>query len=76
MMTFSFGKSTHAIRETEGSDKILDGENALQSLNALALYQSPVRELKLEFLYLRICDERGVAAASGTLLICENVHNL
>jgi hypothetical protein len=71
MMAFLLGESAHAIRKAQGGDKIFDGENALQSLNALSPYHRPVWDLRFEFLYLQICDERGVAAASGTLLLCQ-----
>jgi anti-sigma B factor antagonist len=67
MMTFNLGESTNAVRKAQRLDKIPRGENTLKALNALAVYQRPVWDLRLQLLNVRLGDEWGVAAARGTL---------
>jgi hypothetical protein len=74
MVTFSLGESTNAVCEPERIDKISRGKDTLKSLNPVTMHQRPVRDLRFQLLHLRVCDERGVAAACSTLLICESTH--
>ena len=65
----------HGRRQKPDVTDLAPGNNSIALGRSPRCEQSALhRKPHLEFLHLRICDERGVAAASGTLLIRECAH--
>jgi hypothetical protein len=74
VMTLSFGKRTHAVRERQGIGEVPEGESTLEPLNTFALDNGPVRHFRLQVLKLRLSYPLGIASACDALFNPEVAH--
>src|SRR3954452_13350779 len=74
MMAFGLGKRTDPICKRESIGEILKPKNAFQPRNRLALYDSPIRDLGLQLLDLRVTYARRITSTCGAFFVGKRAH--